>query len=178
MRNLMKLITLGVLVSLLNLGCSSTSAKIYQNEKPVLKLEEYLAGEFVAHGIFTDRWGVVKKRFVCNIVGTWDGTVLTLDESFVYSDGTTQKRIWSIRKTGENTFEGTAGDVVGKARGESGGNALYWEYTMALDVDGTVYNVQFEDWMYLMDDKVMLNKSVMKKFGITLGEVTLSFYKK
>jgi hypothetical protein len=28
-----------------------------------------------------------------------------------------------------------------------------------------------------MDDKVMLNKAVMSKFGIYLGEVTLSFYK-
>lgn len=168
----------GILMSFLNIGCSSPSPKVYQNEKPILKLEEYLNGEFVAHGIFTDRWGIVKKRFVCEIVGQWDGTVLTLDESFTYSDGTKQKRIWSIRKTGEGTFVGTAGDVVGQAKGESSGNALYWEYTMALDVDGTVYNVQFEDWMYLMDDRVMLNKSVMKKFGIKLGEVTLSFYKK
>lgn len=162
----------------LGLGCSSTSVKVYQNEKPALKLEEYLNGEFVAHGVFTDRSGVVKRRFVVDIIGTWDGSTLTLDESFKYSDGKTQKRIWSIRKTGENTFEGTAGDVIGKAKGESSGNALYWEYTLALEVDGTVYNVQFEDWMYLMDEKVMLNKSVMKKFGVTLGEVTLSFYKK
>jgi hypothetical protein len=29
-----------------------------------------------------------------------------------------------------------------------------------------------------MDDRVMLNKAVMSKFGIRLGEVTLSFIKK
>ena len=38
--------------------------------------------------------------------------------------------------------------------------------------------VQFDDWMYLMTDTVMLNKAVMSKFGIRLGEVTLSFSKK
>jgi hypothetical protein len=32
--------------------------------------------------------------------------------------------------------------------------------------------------MYLVDDKVMLNKATMSKFGIRLGEVTLSFTKK
>jgi hypothetical protein len=41
-----------------------------------------------------------------------------------------------------------------------------------------VYEVQFDDWMYLMDDKVMLNKAMMSKFGFHLGEVTLSFTKK
>jgi hypothetical protein len=29
-----------------------------------------------------------------------------------------------------------------------------------------------------MDDRVMLNRAVMSKFGIRLGEVTLSFYKR
>jgi hypothetical protein len=58
------------------------------------------------------------------------------------------------------------------------GNALNWRYTLALPVDGTTYHVQFNDWMYLMDDKVMLNKAAMSKFGIYLGEVTLAFYKR
>jgi len=38
--------------------------------------------------------------------------------------------------------------------------------------------VQFDDWMYLMNDRVMLNKAQMRKFGIYLGEVTLSFSKR
>jgi NOL1/NOP2/fmu family ribosome biogenesis protein len=45
-------------------------------------------------------------------------------------------------------------------------------------VDGKVYEVQFDDWMYLVDERVMLNKARMSKFGIYLGEVTLSFTKK
>jgi len=35
-----------------------------------------------------------------------------------------------------------------------------------------------DDWMYLMNDRVMLNKARMSKFGIHLGDVTLSFYKR
>jgi hypothetical protein len=42
-------------------------------------------------------------------------------------------------------------------------------------VDGKTYEVQFDDWMYLMDERVMLNKAVMSKWGIRLGEVTLAF---
>jgi hypothetical protein len=46
---------------------------------------------------------------------------------------------------------------------------------MALPVDGRVWHVDFDDWMYLMDDRVMLNKATMSKWGVQLGEVTLSF---
>ena len=66
---------------------------------------------------------------------------------------------------------------LGEALGQTAGNAFRWKYTMALPVDGKVYEVQFDDWMYLMDDKTMLNKAVMSKYGIRLGEVTLSFTK-
>jgi NOL1/NOP2/fmu family ribosome biogenesis protein len=75
----------------------------------------------------------------------------------------------------QGRYEGRADDVVGMASGETKGNAFRWQYTLALPVDGTVWQVQFDDWMYLMDDRVMLNKAVMSKLGVRLGEVTLSF---
>ena len=75
-------------------------------------------------------------------------------------------------------FSGTADDVVGQALGQQSGNAFNWRYTLALPVDGRVVEVQFDDWMYLMNDRVMLNKAAMAKFGVHLGEVTLSFFKR
>ncbi|MGV0962754.1 MAG: DUF3833 domain-containing protein [Polynucleobacter sp.] len=163
-------------------GCSSPSVTQYANEKPNLDLSEYFNGTIDAYGIFTDRSGEVKKRFTVLLVAQWkvvDGKkVGTLDESFEYSDGTKQKRIWTLTETAPGKYIGRADDVVGDALGESSGNALNWTYTLALPVDGTIYHVQFNDWMYLVTPKVMLNKAKMSKFGIDLGEVTLSFYKR
>ena len=163
-------------------GCSSPSVTQYTNEKPNLDLSEYFNGTIDAYGIFTDRSGEVKKRFTVLLVAQWkviDGKkVGTLDESFEYSDGTKQKRIWTLTETAPGKYIGRADDVVGDALGESAGNALNWTYTLALPVDGTIYHVQFNDWMYLVTPKVMLNKAKMSKFGIDLGEVTLSFYKR
>lgn len=159
-------------------GCSSVQVSDYKNEKPTLKLEEYLNGGLIAHGFFQDRNGLIKQRFTVDLKGTWVSETGTLEEDFVYSDGKKSRRVWTIKKQPDGTYVGTANDVVGSAKGEVAGNALRWVYTLALDVDGTTYNVKFDDWMYLMDDKVMINKSKMYKFGIYLGEVTLSFYKK
>ena len=107
----------------------------------------------------------------------WENGVGTLEEDFVYSDGTKSRRVWTIKKTADSKYVGTASDVIGEAKGESAGNAFYWEYILDLPVGDSTYKVKFEDWMYLMDDKVMLNKSKMYKFGIYLGEVTLTFIK-
>jgi hypothetical protein len=159
-------------------GCSSVEIDKYRSETPVLDLREYFNGTLEAHGIFQDRSGEVVKRFTVIIDANWQGEVGTLDERFTYSDGSTQRRVWTITRTGEGRYVGRADDVVGEARGESAGNALRWRYVLALPVDGKVYNVDFDDWMFLMDDRVMLNRSVMSKWGFRLGEVTLSFYKR
>ncbi|MCZ8109778.1 MAG: DUF3833 domain-containing protein [Betaproteobacteria bacterium] len=164
--------------SALVLGCASPAPADYAGEKPVLDLKRYFNGELVAHGIFTDRSGKVARRFVVQLTGTWTGNQGVLDERFIYSDGKTERRVWRLTDLGGGRWEGRADDVVGIATGVSSGNALNWRYTLALPVDGKVYEVQFDDWMYLVDDKVMLNKATMSKFGIRLGEVTLSFTKK
>jgi len=159
-------------------GCAGPVPTDYAAEKPVLDLRTYFNGELVAHGMFSDRSGKVVRRFTVAMTGTWKGNVGTLDERFTYSDGKTERRVWRLVDEGGGRYTGRADDVVGTAIGIAAGNALNWQYTLRLPVDGKVYEVQFDDWMYLMDDRVMLNKAVMSKFGIRLGEVTLSFYKK
>jgi hypothetical protein len=158
-------------------ACAGPHPADYANEKPVLDLKTYFNGPLVAHGIFTDRSGKVARRFTVQMTGTWNGSEGVLDEHFTYSDGKTERRVWRLRDEGGGRWSGRADDVVGEATGIASGNALNWRYTLRLPVDGKVYEVQFDDWMYLMDDKVMLNKAVMSKFGLRLGEVTLSFYK-
>jgi hypothetical protein len=159
-------------------GCASPKIETYANEKPLLDLQQYFNGTLDAYGIFTDRSGAVVKRFTVVMQCSWKGNEGVLDETFNYSDGTTQKRIWRLTKLSTGRFVGRADDVVGDALGESQGNAFHWAYTLSLPVDGRVIDVQFDDWMYLMTDKVMLNKATMSKFGVRLGEVTLSFTKR
>ncbi len=162
-------------------GCAGPQVADYAGQTPKLDLRSYFNGTLNAYGVFTDRSGKVVKRFTVLMVCTWTGDDGVLDESFTYSDGTLQKRIWRLHREADGPstvrYTGRADDVVGEAVGEESGNAFHWRYTLALPVDGTVYHVQFDDWMYLMTDQVMLNKATMSKLGIKLGEVTLSFTK-
>ena len=149
----------------------------YAAERPLLDLKRYFNGELLAHGVFTDRAGRVTRRFSVVMLCSWNGNAGTLDERFSYSDGKTERRVWRLTDEGGGRYTGRADDVVGVAEGRVAGNALNWHYTLALPVDGKVYEVQFDDWMYLMDERVMLNKAVMSKFGLHLGDVTLTFSK-
>lgn len=159
-------------------ACSTPQVQDYAKESPVLELRDYFNGTLDAYGIFTDRSGKVVKRFTVVMTCTWKGDSGVLDEAFSYSDGTTQRRIWRLTRHADGRYSGQADDVVGTAEGRQSGNAFNWAYTLALPVEGRVVNVQFDDWMYLMNDKVMLNKAAMRKWGVGLGEVTLSFIKR
>ncbi len=172
MKTLLAALTLGLA------GCSATNIDQYRAEKPALDLKTYMNGTLDAWGMFQGRSGEVKKRFHVVIDAKWQGDTGVLDERFNWSDGTTSRRVWTLTRQADGSFRGKADDVVGEAIGEVAGNALRWRYVLKLPVDGKVYHVDFDDWMFLMDDKVMLNRSYMSKWGFKLGEVTLTFVKR
>jgi len=177
LRGLQRLI-LALTTLLLLAACASVTPDEYRAEKPVLELDRYFTGTIDAWGMFTDRQGKVVRRFTVVMRCTWNGDTGTLDEDFSYSDGTKEKRIWTIKKLGGGRYSGSAADVVGEAIGIASGNALNWRYVLDLKVGDKSYHVNFDDWMYLMDDDVMLNRAAMSKFGFYLGEVTLAFRKR
>ncbi len=159
-------------------GCTATEIDTYRAEKPVLDIQNYLNGTLDAWGIFQGRSGEVKRRFHVVIEAKWNGDVGTLDEHFSWSDGTTSRRVWTLTKQADGTFIGRAHDVIGDATGEAAGNALHWRYVLALPVNGKVYNVTMDDWMFLLDDKVMMNRTTMSKLGFRVGELTIAFVKR
>lgn len=158
-------------------GCSSMSPNQYEHTEPKLDLFEYFEGQTLAWGQFQSRSGELQRRFRVDIQGKVDGDTLVLDEQFVYDDGETEQRIWTIKKVGENQYEGRAGDVIGKAFGQASGSVLNWRYTLDLPYKDSSIHVKFDDWMFLQTDNVMLNRAKVTKWGFRVGEVTLFFQK-
>ncbi len=170
-----RVICLVVLIGLS--GCGSMKPEDFAGREPRLLIEEYLAGQTKAWGIFQDRFGKLRRQFEVDINGTWDGETLTLVEDFLYDDGETEQRIWRIQRRGDHSYEGRADGVIGVAAGKAYGNALYWTYDFALKVGDGTWNVTFDDWLFLQSDGVLINRADVTKFGFKLGEVTLVFRK-
>ena len=173
---LFKVIAVTVLLFLVS-ACS-TGIDAYKSEKPELKLEEFFNGELVAYGMVQDYSGEVIQRFEVTMTGTWQGNEGVLDEHFTYADGREELRVWRRTKTGPNSYEGRADDVKGVARGTTAGNVLNWGYQLEVEVDGEPMVLTLDDWLYLIDEDNMINRTDMSKWGFPVGEITLYIGKK
>ena len=154
------------------LSACSASLDDYRGTQPELDLKQFFNGHLEAYGIVQDYKGKVARRFRADILGAWDGEQGLLDEQFIFDDGEEQHRCWQLERMGKR-YQGIAGDVVGMAEGEVAGNALNWQYTLAVPVNGKTWNLKLNDWMFLVDDNNLINRASMYKFGLEVGEITL-----
>lgn len=175
----MKRMMLSLMVVLLLASCAGNEVQHYAGLQPKLDLFAYFEGSTRGYGMVQERGGRLTRQFVVDITGTTDPAGnLILDEQFVWNDGEKTSRVWTIRRQdGTSRLVGQAADVIGNASGATAGNALNWQYQLALVVDGSTWNINFDDWMFLQPDRVLLNRAVMSKFGFTVGEVTIAFMK-
>ncbi|WP_199610689.1 DUF3833 domain-containing protein [Flocculibacter collagenilyticus] len=169
--------------SILFLVSCSHDVSQYRTLTPEFKLHEFFAGKIKAWGMVVDLQGNITRRFNVDITGTWQNQPNSslkqgvLDEHFVYDDNEKQFRQWRITQIDEHTFAGEADDIKGTALGKQAGPVLQWQYEMLLEVDGTSYNVMFDDTMVQIDERRLLNKADIKKFGITVATVIIFFEK-
>ena len=175
----MKLSFFGVFLNIfMTLFISNLGAETINKQKENFSLETYFSGKTKAWGIIENRFGKNKfTHFKVDIVGSWDGETLTLEEDFVYSSGRTDRRVWKIRKTGDNTYIGTAGDVIGEAFGSIEGNKFSWEYYMKLPIGKNGTKVKLDDKMWLQEEGILINNAKIKKFGIKFADLTIFFVK-
>ena len=149
----------------------------FKGSQPTLTLEDYFEAKTEAWGMFHDRFGNLKRTFKVDITGTIESNTLTLDEKFLYDDGEQDSRVWTIKILGDNQYSGTASDGVGEATGISEGNALNWKYKLNLKVGESTILVDFDDWMFLQDRNILMNRAEVKKWGLNIGVVSITFLK-
>lgn len=167
------LLLLGLSLSIAS--CGSVDVARYADQQPALSLEQFFSQPVKAWGMFQKRNGEVTKRFEVDLVSRREGNNLILDERFVYSDGTHQRRIWTLTPEENGRWSGRAGDVVGVAKGQIAGNTFHWRYRLNLPVDDSTYEVSMDDWMYLIDEDTLINRTSMSKWGVEVGQVTVFF---
>lgn len=163
-----------ILCCTLTLAACSQSVTDYSREQPVLKLDKFFQGELTAWGVMHDWKGKQTQRFTAQLCGSWQGNFGDLYEVFQFSDGRTDTRHWHLTQDNDGSVTGTAGDVVGVAKGQLAGNSLFWQYTLRVPYKGDTLDVDVKDWMYLIDSENVINRSKLKRFGIKVGELTLA----
>ena len=172
MTSTLKTISLLLLATLL-CACSQVNVSDYQNNQPALVAEEFFNGKLTAHGVLKNRSGKVIRHFNADIVAYWRDGVGTLEEDFIFDDGEKQRRVWTLVAQGDGRYTATAGDVIGESTAEVAGNSMFLNYVLRVPYNDSTIDLTIDDRMYLVSDKILINESKMKKFGIRVGEILL-----
>lgn len=154
-------------------GCTSVAVEDYATNKPQIVAEQFFNGKLLAHGIVKDRDGRVIRYFSASIDASWRDGIGTLDESFVFDDGEQQKRVWTLKPSADNQYIATAGDVIGEGKMTVAGNSVFLDYVLRVPYDGDSIDLRIDDRMYLVSDRVLLNESIMTKWGFEVGSLML-----
>jgi hypothetical protein len=158
-------------------GCSGMKIEDFAGRTPALKIDEYFQGRTRAWGIFEDRFANLRREFTVDIEGKWEGDEFVLDEHFDYADGEKDRRVWRLKRTGPDSWEARTEDAIGVAIGRQAGNAFSFRYAINLKMGERRLAVNFDDWMYLQPDGLLLNRAYVTKWGFDIGSVTLAFRK-
>lgn len=171
----MKLLNTAILLilCLFLASCAAPDVEHYKGSSPEFNFKQFFNGKLKAYGVVQDFKGELTRKLVVDMDASWEGNVGIIEEDFIYDDGETQRRVWTITLNNDNTLTGTASDVLGIAKGESSGSVFHWTYSLELLVDGSQIEVNFDDWMYQVTDSRLINRTSIDKFGIEVGEVTL-----
>jgi hypothetical protein len=164
-------------IALLFSGCSLQTIDFYQEHakerKHPLDLRQFFQGDIEGWGALFDWSGRQTRSFYVQIKASWQGNQGILDEWFTFDDGEKVYRQWKINYRDDQTFEATAGDVVGVAQGLTAANAVNMNYVLRLPYKDSTIDVSMDDWMYQVENGIVLNKTAMKKWGFKVGEVSL-----
>ncbi len=142
----------------------------------LLSLEDFFSGRLEAWGLFEDSFGKVRRQFAIDIKAEHKDGALILHEHFRYCDGATDNRVWTLKPLGHGRYEGRADkDVIGVARGQLTENRFEMQYRLRLKIGGGTVAFTVDDRFHRQSDRVMLNRSTLRKFGVPVGNVYLTF---
>ncbi len=143
----------------------------YSDRGPTFDLRQHLSGPMACEGVIFGPTGRVTSRFVADMHGQWNGTTGTLAEVFRYDSGTVQHRAWTLAVNPDGTIAATAPDVVGQGTGHVEGSGVVLHYRIRLTPEAGGHVLDVTDWMYLLENGTIMNRSQFRKFGIKVAEL-------
>ena len=174
----MTLMFFGILISIIlavtlsrGFGFRSQKPDHYKAGTPVFDIRQHLKGDLLCEGVIYGPFGRVTSRFVAKMQADWSGNVGRMTEEFKYDSGNIQHREWTLCVENDGTIQADAPDLIGTGQGYQSGSAVCLNYTIELTKDAGGHALDVVDWMYLMENGVIINRSQFRKFGIKVAEL-------
>ena len=159
---------------------SCTSLKPAYFEKSELKLDPvgFFGGHTRSAGVIENRGGKPTVQITTKTTGTVKNGILYIEQDLFPEGGKKNHRSWQLKQIDEHHVDATANDIDGTAHGLLYGNEFSCQFRLKVTNRKIIRHVQMSQHMYLMPDgKTMIIRSVIRKFGITIMQITEQFEK-
>jgi hypothetical protein len=147
-------------------SCSTLKPESFTRSGATLDPIKFFDGHTHSTGVLEARSGKPIEYITTKTTGVYDNGILSIEQDLFYPDNGKQKhRTFELKLIDPHHVEGTGSDIRGIAKGELYGNYFAWRYRL-------------KQHMYLMPDgKTLIIRSVVRKFGIIVKEITEQFHK-
>lgn len=143
----------------------------YTGKGPDFDIRQVLNGPLLCEGVIYGPTGRVTSRFVADMHATWEGNVGRMTEHFRYDSGATQDREWTLTIGNDGAIRAEAPDLVGAGKGMQSGPGVMLNYRIKLPADSGGHELDTTDWMYLVENGSIINRSQFRKFGVKVAEL-------
>jgi hypothetical protein len=144
---------------------------------PKIDIKKFFSGDIEGFAIIQNSAGKIIGTTQVKISGKWDENKGEIRQNFIYDGKIKDSRIWLVTVNGDGTFEAIGHDFLAPAKGKQVGNAAQIFYTLNLMYQGSKKPVRFEDKMYLIDEKSMIEISTFNKPNGISGKTITSLKK-
>jgi hypothetical protein len=152
-------------------GFTAQRPSDYAKTTPAMDIRHHLSGPILCEGVLYGPTGRVNSRFIMDMHGRWEGNRGVLDEHFRYDSGTVQDRQWRLTLGNDGSVLAEADDLAGPGSGQQEGASLRLCYRIRLPESAGGWQLDVTDWMYLMENGTIINRSQFRKFGIKVAEL-------
>lgn len=148
----------------------------FEDTQPVYRPEDYLAGRLEGWGVLERITGGLQQRFTVRADGLFDGGVLAFTETWTFDDGHVDILRWRIRPLGGGRYAGDEDRLDGQAEGDQAGCAFHWRYSRDVpQKDGSSTRLNFNDWFYRIDDRVVIVKGTAGRLGVPFATAHVAY---
>ena len=166
------------MICFFTMSCTSLKPVAFINSEPKLDPVNFFGGTTHSSGVMESRGGKPSTPITTTTHGILKEGSLNLEQDLYPKGGKTNHRSWKLKQIDEHHLEATANDISGTAHGLLYGNYFNWTFRLKVADRKFIKHVRMSQNMYLMPaGNTMIIRSIIRKFGIILLEITEEFRK-
>jgi hypothetical protein len=145
-----------------------------------MDIKKFFDGDLEGFAIKQDENGKIIETFTAKINGRWDENKGIVQFKYYRNDGIKDSRTWLITVNNDNSFEGVGHEITKPVSGKQIGNLAKSNYSINFGTKDAKEEINFEEKMYLIDDKsaiVISNFKSKKSQKNTAGKIIFSIKK-